>query len=166
MPKLRYGSNWTIVISGGEKYWQWVKKGSFDRGDRTRDLENKSVFVGRRDQGGNRQGMDWKNWFKGYRKYWKIFRSSSRATLAFREEHTKTIDDKDELYAFFSDGSKEKRFMEDLPLFIGTGRQVGGATQKRPEGYRALHSGGLGGRRTCIFSGNPSPRRVVLAKSY
>ena len=45
-------------LRGGEKYWQWVKKGvpiTVEIGPR--DLENGTVFVGRRDLGGKREGM-------------------------------------------------------------------------------------------------------------
>jgi prolyl-tRNA synthetase len=46
-------------LRGGEKYWQWVKKGvplTLEIGPR--DLENKTVFVGRRDKGAKREGMN------------------------------------------------------------------------------------------------------------
>ena len=46
-------------LRGGEKYWGWVKKGiplTLEIGPR--DLENGTVFVGRRDQGSKREGME------------------------------------------------------------------------------------------------------------
>ena len=46
-------------LRGGEKYWSWVKKGiplTIEIGPR--DLENGTVFVGRRDHGSKREGME------------------------------------------------------------------------------------------------------------
>ena len=46
-------------LRGGEKYWQWVKKGiplTVEVGPR--DLENGTVYVGRRDLGSKRESID------------------------------------------------------------------------------------------------------------
>ena len=87
--------------------------------------------------------------------------------LAFREEHTKTIDDKGELYEFFSDGSKGKAIHGGFAL-VHWDRDAKWEEQLKNDlkvTVRCIPEDS-GEEGTCIFSGNPSPGRVVLAKSY
>ena len=156
-------------LRGGEKYWQWVKKGvplTVEIGPR--DLENGSVFVGRRDQRGNRQGMACEELVQGVSEILEdIQKVLYERALAFREEHTKTIDDKDELYAFFSDGSQGKAIHGGFAL-VHWDRDAKWEEQLKNDlkvTVRCIPEGSEE-EGTCIFSGNPSPGRVVLAKSY
>jgi len=94
-----------------------------------------------------------------------IQKSLFQRALSFREEHTRVIDSKEEFYEFFTSSDKkihggfalvhwdrdpkwEEQIKNDLKVTI---RCI-------PEDSK--DSG------VCIFSGNESPGRVVMAKSY
>jgi prolyl-tRNA synthetase len=157
-------------LRGGDKYWSWVKKGvplTIEIGPR--DLEKGTVFMGRRDQGAKREGMEMASFLDQVPQILVDIQTTlfSRA-LAFQQEHTQVVESKDELYDYFTpknltkpeihggfalahwdrDPQWEEKLKNDLKVTI---RCI-------PEG-----SGEPG---TCIFSGNRSPGRVVLAKSY
>ena len=97
-------------LRGGEKYWSWVKKGiplTIEIGPR--DLENGTVFVGRRDHGSKREGMERQALVDGVTNILEEIQSNLFArALAFREENTVTIDSKEELYAYFTPQNKSK----------------------------------------------------------
>ena len=157
-------------LRGGEKYWQWVKKGiplTVEIGPR--DLENGTVFMGRRDHGAKREGMQRDEFVRQATSILEDIQSKLFANaLAFRDQYTREIESLDELYEFFTsknsskpeihggfalahwdrDPQWEEKLKQDLKVTI---RCI-------PE--EAGESG------VCIFSGKPSPGRVVLAKSY
>src|SRR6056300_1841072 len=84
-------------LRGGEKYWQWVKKGvplTVEIGPR--DLENNSVFVGRRDLGGKREGMNRKELVSSIGNILAEIQGNLFAKAsAFQQEHTHEINSKD-----------------------------------------------------------------------
>jgi prolyl-tRNA synthetase len=165
-------------VGGGEKKWGWIKKGIplwLEIGPR--DIDNDSVFLGRRDRvkdksAGVKRGeliatvaalLD------------GIQDSLFERARAFRTEHTRTIDTKDEFYAFFADPSKAD---PNAPTPIHAGFALA-----HFNGSPALEAqikddlkvtvrcipidktlGGEPG--TCPFTGQPSAQRVVWAKSY
>jgi len=157
-------------LRGGEKYWQWVKKGvplTVEIGPR--DLENDTVFVGRRDLEGKREGMPRNEFVKNLAQtLGDIQENLFTQAKNFQKENTRDIDNKEELYQFFTpkDSSKpeihggfanihwdrnplwEEQLKNDLRVTI---RCI-------PKGDSAP---GI-----CPFSGQPSPGRVVVAKSY
>ena len=73
------------------------------------DLENGTVFVGRRDQGSKREGMEREALVNGVRPLEDMQKNLFDRALAFREENTVTIDSKDDLYAYFTPGNPSKR---------------------------------------------------------
>ncbi|MEM8962888.1 MAG: proline--tRNA ligase [Acidobacteriota bacterium] len=161
-------------LRGGEKTWQWVKRGIPLRCEiGPRDIAKDSVFLGRRD----RDPKDKKG----------VTRAELVATIgsmldemqqglfdravAFREEHTHRIDDEKEFYALFTperddpnapppihggfamthfngDPAIEERIKNDLSVTV------------RCMPLDETEPG------TCPFSGEPSKQRVVWAKSY
>ena len=157
-------------LRGGEKYWGWVKKGiplTLEIGPR--DLENGTVFVGRRDQGSKREGMEREALVKGVRSLLEDMQKNlfDRA-LAFREENTVTIDSKDDLYAYFTPGNPSKREIHGGFALVHWDRDPQWEEQLKSDlkvTVRCIpeEPGETG---ACIFSGNKSPGRVVLAKSY
>jgi prolyl-tRNA synthetase len=88
--------------------------------------------------------------------------------LAFREENTVTIDSKDELYAYFTPKNKSKPEIHGGFALAHWDRDPKWEEQLKNDlkvTVRCIpEENGESG--TCIFSGNPSPGRVVLAKSY
>ena len=157
-------------LRGGEKYWGWVKKGiplTLEIGPR--DLENGTVFVGRRDQGSKREGMEREALVNGVRSLLEDMQKNlfDRA-LAFREENTVTIDSKDDLYAYFTPGNPSKPEIHGGFALVHWDRDPQWEEQLKSDlkvTVRCIpeEPGETG---TCIFSGNESPGRVVLAKSY
>ena len=157
-------------LRGGEKYWQWVKKGiplTVEIGPR--DLENKTVFVGRRDNGSKREGMNLEEFIAESGNILEnIQQSLFRKALDFRSENSVNIDDKKELYEFFTPPSNNKAEIHGGFAYVHWDRdpqweeeiknQLKVTIRCIPE--NSEESG------KCIFSGKPSTGRVVLAKSY
>ena len=157
-------------LRGGEKYWQWVKKGipvTVEIGPR--DLDNATVFVGRRDQGANREGNDCEAFIGGIEQMLEdIQKNLFQRALSFREENTKEIDSRDELYSFFTPSNTQKPEIHGGFALVHWDRDPKWEEQLKNDlkvTVRCIpdESGDEG---SCIFSGNPSPGRVVLAKSY
>ncbi|MAN38122.1 MAG: proline--tRNA ligase [Opitutae bacterium] len=157
-------------LRGGEKYWQWVKKGvplTVEVGPR--DLENGTVFVGRRDQGSQRESMGLDEFVEASPGILEEMQKNlfDRA-LAFREENTLEIDSKEELYSYFTPENASKPEIHGGFALVHWDRD--------PKWEEALKNDlkvtvrcipeEPGEEGTCIFSGEKSPGRVVLAKSY
>ncbi len=157
-------------LRGGEKYWQWVKKGiplTVEVGPR--DLENGTVYVGRRDLGSKRESMERSQLIDSVSSILDEIQSNlfDRA-LAFREENTRSIDDKEQLYAYFTSDNQSKPEIHGGFALVHWDRDPQWEEQLKndlkvtirciPE--KKSESG------SCIFSGKESPCRVVLAKSY
>lgn len=162
-------------LRGGDKMWQWVKKGVPIRLEvGPRDIEKDSVFVGRRD--------------KGTKDKVTLTRGEVVTTIgtildemhlsllerarSFRKEHTRDIDTKEEFYAFF-EAPKTKDANDPTPIhggFAMTHFSGDVAIEKKIKDDLGvtvrcipLDAGEPG---TCPFSGKPSAKRVVWAKSY
>ena len=157
-------------LRGGEKYWQWVKKGipvTVEIGPR--DLDNATVFVGRRDEGAKREGNDCEAFIGGIEQMLEdIQQNLFQRALSFREENTKEFDSRDELYSFFTPSNAQKPEIHGGFALVHWDRDPKWEEQLKNDlkvTVRCIpdESGDEG---SCIFSGNPSPGRVVLAKSY
>jgi prolyl-tRNA synthetase len=154
--------------------WQWVRKGGPLRIEiGPRDMEKDAVFVGRRD----RAPKDKQSFARAE------FVATVTTTLqsiqdglfarakAFREQHTRRIDTKEEFYAFFASPSAP----EGAPTPIHAGFALThfcgevALEQKIKDELSVtvrcipLEKSEAG---TCPFTGKPSPQRVVWAKAY
>ena len=89
-------------LPGGEKGWQWVKRGVPLRVEvGPRDIEKGGVFVARRDTG-QKQPLDRAAFVQGVADTLTEIQDALLAkALAFQETHTKVIDTKDDFYAYF-----------------------------------------------------------------
>ena len=157
-------------LRGGEKYWSWVKKGiplTIEIGPR--DLEKGTVFVGRRDQGAKREGMERQSFLEQVPNILEEVQANLFArALAFREENTVTIDSKEDLYAYFTPENKSKPEIHGGFALAHWDRDPQWEEQLKNDlkvTVRCIPEE-IGKSGTCIFSGNRSPSRVVLAKSY
>jgi prolyl-tRNA synthetase len=160
-------------MPGGQKKWDWIKKGIPIRIEvGWRDLQNDVGVCFRRDTGE-----------KEIRKLGdlvgdipRILESIQRNLLdrakQFRDANTRAIDSKEEFYAFFTarnsakpeihggfalthwDGSRavEEQIKADLKVTIRCIPFDDPVIPPTPG--------------TCPFTGNPSPRRVIWAKAY
>ncbi|MGZ5022115.1 MAG: proline--tRNA ligase [Chthoniobacterales bacterium] len=162
-------------LGGGVKSWEWIKKGVPLRVDLgPRDLESGNVAVSRRDQ-----EVKAKEFLKNeelVRRANELLDSIQQNLLEratkFRDENTREINSKEEFYDFFTpknankpeihggfalahwNGSREveEQVKSDLKVTI---RCIPFDDPANPP-----HSG------KCIFTGEPSARRVIWAKSY
>lgn len=151
-------------LTGGEKAWSWVKKGVPIRIEvGMKELENNTVFLGRRD--------------KEYKEKVSQNREEFLATLIhqldeiqatlfarakeFQQRHITEINNKEAFYEFFKnnngfasahwngDADIEAKIKSDLNVTIRCIPLVENAEAG-----------------TCIFSGEPSQQRVIFAKAY
>ncbi|MES2570429.1 MAG: proline--tRNA ligase [Verrucomicrobiota bacterium] len=158
-------------FGGGQKTWEWIKKGVPIRVEiGPRDLEKGTVAVARRDKGPKeKQFLAAADFVAGVAETLTAMQDGllARAT-ALRAAHTAVIESKEEFYAFFTpknaaspeihggfalahwNGSREveEKIKTDLKVTI------------RCIPFDEAEPG------TCIFTGEPSARRVIFAKSY
>lgn len=157
-------------LRGGEKYWQWVKKGiplTVEIGPR--DLESGTVYMGRRDQGSKRVSISRENLVGQIPQILEeIQKTLFERALAFRNEHTQKIENQDDLYSFFTSENKDESSIHGGFALVHWDRDSKWEEQLKNDLKVTIRcipedSGESG---ICIFSGNASPGRVVLAKSY
>jgi prolyl-tRNA synthetase len=159
---------------GGEKVWQWIKKGVPLRVEvGPRDMDKDALFVARRD----RTPKDKQSIPRGE------FIASIVPTLqsiqdtllerarAHHQEHTRRIDTKEEFYEFFASPRDQENapapihggfalahFSGDVELEQRIKDDLGVTVRCIP--FEASEPG------TCPFTGKPSAQRVVWAKAY
>jgi prolyl-tRNA synthetase len=155
-------------LRGGEKYWQWIKKGvpvTLEVGPR--DLESDSAFVGRRDVGrSGREGMTREDFLGRLPDMLQDIQDKLfERALAFREENTSEIDSKEEFYEFFSAADTGAQGGFAMVHWDGDVKWEEQVKNDLKVTVRCIPQG-EGESGTCIFSGNPSPRRVVFALAY
>ncbi|MBT4575842.1 MAG: proline--tRNA ligase [Candidatus Cloacimonetes bacterium] len=159
-------------MRGGEKLWDWIKKGVPIRLEiGPRDIENNSVFVGRRDKAPkDKTGMKVDDFVNNLTEILdNIQQNIYQKALKFRRENTKDIDDNKEFYKFFTPQNKknpeihggfanshwcgsldcEEKIKTDLKVTI---RNIPNKAQKEDG--------------KCICCGKPSIKRVIFAKAY
>lgn len=165
-------------VGGGEKNWSWIKKGvplRIELGPR--DIASDSVMLSRRD--------------RSHKEKKSLSRAELLATVAdllteiqagllertraFRAEHLRVINDKDKFVRFFT-----PKVQPQAPTPIHGGFALShfcGDDEieeriKKEHGVTIrciLNPGQLDGvdePGRCIFTGKPSPRRVLWAKAY
>ena len=151
-------------LRGGEKTWSWIKKGVPLRLEiGPRDIAEDKLMVARRDQSHKEKFSLKKEEFIANltKTLDEIQNALYQRALKFRDENFVKIDDKESFYTFFKshngfayahwcgDPACEEQVQKDLSVTI---RCIPNEMEKE--------SG------TCIFTGKPSPQRVIFAKSY
>ena len=176
--KIRFNDEYIRVelddrdLTSGEKSWQWIKKGAPVRVEiGPRDMQNESVFVGRRDKDPKDKVSFSKNDFISniINLLNEIQDNIYQRALDFRLENTKNIDDLKDFYDYFTAKNSDKpeihggfamshwcqsevcetKIKEDLKVTI-----------------RCIPLDAQAEVGKCIVCGNESKRRVVFAKSY
>jgi len=155
----------TRDLRGGDKVWQWIKKGVPLRVEvGPRDIAEDSLFVGQRNKGHKDKVSIKRTEF--IQSLPTLLQEMQDALLekatAFREANTRKIDSKEAFYEYFEkseggfafahwNGSAEveEQIKNDLKVTI---RCIPLESEKEPG--------------TCIFTGEPSPGRVYFAKAY
>ncbi len=162
-------------LGGGVKNWEWIKKGVPLRVELgPRDLESGNVAVTRRDQDVKAKSFLAAAEFVSQAGALldAIQVNLFQRALAFRDEHTRKIETKEEFYQFFTpqnqnkpeihggfalahwNGSRnvEEQVKSDLKVTIRCIPFDDPANPPEPG--------------QCVITGEPSPRRVLWAKSY
>ena len=163
-------------LGGGVKSWEWIKKGVPLRIEiGPRDLESGNAAVARRDKGPKEKEFLPAESLpvRVPALLSEIQQSLLGRALAFRKEHTKKIDTKEEFYAYFTPQNSNKpeihggfalthwngstqteaRIKEDLKVTIRCIPQIDGDGFTEEPGI-------------CPFTGEPSQRRVLFGKAY
>jgi prolyl-tRNA synthetase len=156
---------------GGSKTWDWIKKGVPIRVEiGPRDLAAGTVFTARRDQG----PKDKKSYptadfiAQAPALLQEIQNALYQRALTFRNENTKTIDSKDEFYAYFTPKNTDKPEIHGgfaLTHWCGDAKVEEQIKNDLKVTIRCLpfeHDG----PGTCPFTGKPSKQRAVWSKSY
>ena len=159
---------------GGEKVWQWVRKGVPLRLEiGPRDMDKDAVFAARRDRAPkDKQSVARAEFVAGVAAtLGAIQQGLFERARAFREEHTRAIDDRDEFYRFFTAEREEEgkpapihggfaltHFGGDIELERKIKEELSVTVRCMP-----LDKSEPG---VCPFTGKPSAQRVVWAKAY
>jgi prolyl-tRNA synthetase len=157
---------------GGDKMWSWVKKGIplfLEVGPR--DMASESVFVGRRDK------MDQKRYGQPKAEFIanlpalldEIQKGLYDRALALREQNTVKIENKNDLYAYFTPKNAEHPEIHGgFAMCHWSGDPAAREQIKNDLGVTVICIP-LDAKEepgTCVISGKPSTGRVILAKSY
>jgi prolyl-tRNA synthetase len=158
-------------LGGGVKNWEWIKKGVPIRVEiGPRDLEKSSVEVSRRDQGiKSKQSMSIQEFAATAPEILMSIQENlyERATK-FQEENTRVIESKKEFYDFFTAKNPNKPEIHGgfaLAHWNGS-REVEEQIKNDLKATIRVIPFGDAQPGNCIFTGEPSARRVVWAKSY
>jgi len=178
----RYGNREVEVevdardLGGGDKTWQWIKRGAPIRLEvGPRDMEQDSVFMARRDKGAKEKvSVKRAEFVERVVSILEEIQSTllQRAT-AFRDEHTRQIDDRAEFDAFFTPtkqadensppeihgGFASSRFCLDPKVEAEVKDRLGVTVRCIP--LDDAHDPG-----PCVITGKPAEQRVIFAKSY
>jgi prolyl-tRNA synthetase len=161
-------------LPGGQKSWEWIKKGVPIRLELgPRDLEKGTVALCRRDQSTKEKAFVPSAELPASLPtvLQDIQDNLYAKALALRDQHTKKIDSEQEFYAFFTAKNPNKPEVHGgfaLAHFNGS-RQVEEELKAElrvtvrciPRDLAADPEPGI-----CIFTGEPSPQRVIFAKAY
>ena len=173
-------------INNGEKNWQWIKKGIPVRVEiGPKDLENDSVFLGRRDkEPRDKKSEKRQDFIKNIVSILDDIQDNIyKKALAFQIENTKNIDTKEEFYDFFTAKNPEKpeihggfamshwceneecetKIKDDLKVTI---RCIPAETRSAPPMKNEWGGDGGDDNGECILCGKPSKQRVLFGKSY
>lgn len=159
---------------GGEKVWGWVRKGVPLRLEiGPRDIDKDAVFAARRDRAPkDKQSVARTEFVANVGATLQEIQDGLLARArAFRDEHSRRIDDRDEFYAYFTAPAGR----DDAPTPIHGGfalTHFGGDIELE---HKIKDDLGVTVRclpltqsepGTCPFTGKPSPQRAIWAKAY
>ena len=158
-------------IGGGVKNWEWIKKGVPVRIEiGPRDLEKSSVSVSRRDQPvKTKEILPMQEFVAGASEMLtSIQQNLHDRALSFRDQNTRVINSKDEFYEFFTPKSSAKPEIHGgfaLAHWNGSREVEEQIKNDLKVTIRVIPFGDSESGR-CLFTGEPSAKRVIWAKSY
>jgi prolyl-tRNA synthetase len=159
-------------LGGGVKNWEWIKKGVPLRVEiGPRDLEKSSVAVARRDRAHKEKTFPAMDEFAaGIASTLNEIHNTllDRATK-LRDAHTVKFDSKEEFIGYFTARNEEKPEIHGgfaLAHWDGSAEVEAEIKERLKVTIRCIPFDAPEEDGTCIWSGRPSKRRVLFAKSY
>ena len=157
-------------LRGGEKTWGWIKKGVPLRIEvGPRDLAAGAAMVARRDTG-EKAVVPRAELVSGIAARLQAIQDNLLARAkAFRESHTRRIDTWEELKAFFTAANPERPEIHGgfaLCHWNGSAEVEKRLKEELKVTIRCIPLGAPAEPGKCVVTGEPSPRRVVMAKAY
>lgn len=159
-------------MRGGDKTWSWIKKGVPLRLEiGPRDIANDKLGIARRDKPHRETTQLSRGHFvaKVGEILDEIQNGLYQKALAYRDEHTRKIDTKDDFYAFFTPQNKEQpeihggfayaHWCGDKAVEAKIKEDLGVTIRCIPLDWEAEE-----GR--CVITGKLSKQRVIYAKAY
>ena len=159
-------------LGGGVKNWEWIKKGVPLRVEiGPRDLQSGNVAVSRRDQPvKSKEFISATDFTSRVAELLdSIQRNLFERAKEFRDLHTRVIDSKEEFYDFFTPKDLAKPEIHGGFAFAhwNGSREIEEQIKKDLKvTIRCIPFGNSPEPGSCIFTGEPSPQRVIWAKSY
>jgi len=159
-------------LGGGTKNWEWIKKGVPLRVEiGPRDLVKNSVEVSRRDQAVKaKESMSMREFVRRAPEILdSIQQNLYEHARKFRDENTRMLDSKKEFYDFFTPKNSEKPEIHGgfgLAHWNGSREVEDQIKNDLKVTIRCIPPAAAGEPGRCIFTGEPSPRRVIWAKAY
>jgi len=162
-------------LGGGAKSWEWIKKGVPVRLEiGPRDLESGKVAFYRRDRGPKEKDFVPRDEAVGSMPaiLEEIQRGMLERARAFREAHTQTVDSLEDFRAYFTPSNADKPEIHGgfaLAHWGGTAEDERRLQQELKVTVRCIPTTDEVGEAepgTCFYTGKPSARRLVFAKSY
>ncbi len=159
-------------IGGGTKSWEWIKKGAPVRIEiGARDIEQGTVMLSRRDMGAKEKTAMAPDALAGEIAgiLQEIQDGLYARALAWRDEHTREIDSREEFYAFFTPARREKPEIHGgfaRSHWCGRGECEAVLKDELKVTIRCIPSDAPYEAGACVVCGQPSGRRVLFAKSY
>jgi prolyl-tRNA synthetase len=153
-------------MRGGEKVWHWIKKGIPLRVEiGPRDMENDSVFVGRRDKAPkDKQSHKRDAFVSGIVNLLDEIQAGLFARARkFREDHTREITSETEFEAFFTDSGESGGFAS--MGFCCDPELENQIAKKYKVSVRCIPNATRDEEVPCAFTGKPG-KRVIFARSY
>ena len=158
-------------LRGGEKAWQWIKMGVPVRVEiGPRDIENNSVFMGRRDHGPKeKQSVTFDNFVANIHNWLAdIQKGLLERASAYRDQHTVEINNFEEFKAFFTPQNSDKPEIHAgfVKCYAIDDPEI--ELQLKPLKVSArcipLEQSGKPGK--CIFTGKDTETQIIFAKAY
>lgn len=159
-------------MRGGEKTWDWIKKGIPLRIEiGPRDIADDKVCLMQRNRGvKEKQFLPKVEFVQNAAEILdEIQKELYDKAIQFRDAHTVKIDDKEEFYSFFTPENKQRpeihggfaftHWCEDPKIEEQIQKDLSVTIRCIPSQMASTPG-------TCPFTGKPSPRRVIFAKSY
>lgn len=161
----------TRDLRGGEKAWQWIKRGAPIRVEvGPRDMDNDAVFLARRDRGHkDKETVARSDFVETISALLTEIQDGMLTTaLEHRQANTKQIDTEEAFYAYFNNDNESgfamTHFSGDVELEDRIKKDLAVTVRCIPTPGQGLPGADEPG--TCPFTGKPSACRVVWAKSY